>query len=125
MRKILVLLGVALMFTACGTKEPKKEIVPEKKVETVSVPKVQKEAPKPTLVFTVQIGATKKRSAVYASIKDVQISQENGMFKYRLGAFKTYKEARLFKKTILNTYSGAFIQAVKDTKAIRIQEAIK
>ena len=125
MKKILVLLCFALILISCGSKESKKEIIPEKKVESITVPEVKKEAPKPTLVFTVQIGANKKESPVYSSIDNVQVSQENGMFKYRLGSFKTCQEAKSFRKTIVHKFPGAFVQAVKNKQAISIQEAIK
>ncbi len=119
----LFLLSLFLVFISCGETKTKEEIIPEKKVETVPV--VKKEVPKPTLVFTVQIGANKKESAVFSSIDNVQVSKENGMFKYRLGSFKTYKEAKSFRKTLVHKFPGAFVQAVKNNQAISIQEAIK
>ncbi len=126
MKKILGLLSVALVLVSCGGNEVKKEkIVPEKKVETMAVPVVKKEIQKQILVFAVQIGATKKRSHVYSSIENVQVSQENGMFKYRLGSFKSYQEATSFRKTIAHKFPGAFVQAVKNKHAITIQEALK
>ncbi len=125
MKKILVLLSFTLVFISCGSEEQKKEIIPEKKVETVAIPVVKKEAPKPTLVFTIQIGATEKRSSVYSSIENVQVSQENGMYKYRLGAFTTCQEAKSFRKTIVHKFPGAFVQAVKNMQSIAIQEALK
>lgn len=131
MRKILVLLCFTLVFISCGDKTPKKIKVdsPIKNVETPirvhTEEIVEIEDPKPTLVFTVQVGATKKRSSVYASIENIQISQENGMFKYRLGSFNTYQEAKSFRKTIVHKFPGAFVQAVKNKQAVSIQEAIK
>ena len=127
----LFLLSLFLVFISCGDKTPKK-IKVDSPIKNYETPKgvyteemVEKEAPKPTLVFTVQIGANKKESAVFSSIDNVQVSQENGMFKYRLGSFKTYQEAKSFRKTIVHKFPGAFVQAVKNKQAISIQEAIK
>lgn len=126
MKNTLVILSFILVFISCGGKEAKKEIVPEKKVEEVkTIPIVKKEIPKPILLFTVQIGATKKESKVFSSVKNVRVSKENGMFKYRLGSFKTYKEAKSFRKKVFNKYHGAFVQAIKGNQSISIQKAIK
>lgn len=127
----LFLLSLFLIFISCGDKAPKK-IKVDSEIKNIETPirvyteeMVEIEALIPTLVFTVQIGANKKESPVYSSIDNVQVSQENGMFKYRLGSFKTYQEAKLFRKTIVHKFPGAFVQAVKNKQAISIQEAIK
>ena len=126
MKKFLVLLSVVFILSSCGNKESKKEVVvPEKKEEVVVVKEEIKEAPKTSLIFTVQIGANKRSSAFYSSIKDVIISKEKGMFKYRLGTFKTYKEAKSNRIKILSKYPGAFVQALYDSKPIAIENAIK
>ena len=124
MKKILILFSVVLI--SCGSKEAKKEvIVPVKKEEMVEKKEILKETPKPSLVFTVQIGATKKSSVVYSSVKNVIISKESGMFKYRFGAFNSYQEAKKYRKSILSKYPDAFVQALKNSEAINIVEAIK
>jgi cell division protein FtsN len=125
MKKILLLLSFTLVFISCGSKEPKKEIIPEKKTEEVKTPEVKKERLKPILFFTVQIGAFKNKKARFSSLENVTISSENNMYKYRLGSFETYQEAKSFRKTLLNKFPGAFVQAVKNKQAISIQEAIK
>ena len=126
MKNLLLLLSFMLVLISCGDKEVKKEIVvPAKKVEEVKKPIVKKEEVKPELVFTVQIGANKKKSNTFSSIKNIQVFKENGMFKYRLGAFITYQEAKSYRKQILQKHPGAFVQAVKNKQAISINEAIK
>lgn len=125
MKKILLLLSFIMVLISCGNNEPKKEVVPEKKTEEVKTPEVKKEAPKPILVFTVQIGAFKNKKTRYSSLEKVTISSENNMYKYRLGSFETYQEAKSFRKTLLNKFPGAFVQAIKNKQAISIQEAIK
>jgi hypothetical protein len=125
MRKLFVLLSFTLILTSCGDKEPKKEIVPEKKVEEVKTPIVKKETAKPILVFTVQIRASKNKLKKYSSVDNVQIFNENNMYKYRLGSFKTYQEAKSYRRTLLQKFPGAFVQAVKNNQPISIQEALK
>lgn len=118
-------LSIFIVLISCGEKEVKKVIVTEKKVETITTPVLKEVNLKPVLIFTVQIGAFKKRNLKFASIKNVQVSSENNMYKYRLGAFKTYKEAKIYLKKMRANYPGAFVQAVKDDNPINIQEAIK
>lgn len=126
MRNLLLLLGFVVMLTSCGSKEPKKEIiVPKKKIEKLPSPVIKKEVPKSTLLFTIQIGANKKESKTFSSVSNVKVSKEKGLFKYRLGAFKTYKEAKLYRAKIIHKYPGAFVQAMKGTEPITIQKAIK
>ena len=126
MKKFLVLLSVVFILSSCGNKESKKEVVvPEKKEEVVVVKEEIKEAPKTSLIFTVQIGANKRSSAVYSSIKDVIISKEKGMFKYRIGAFNSYKEAKKYRREILSKYPGSFIQALRNSEPISIANALK
>ncbi len=125
MKKLFVLLSFTLILISCGAEEPKKEIVPEKKIEEVKTPIVKKEVPKPTLVFTVQIRASKKKLKRYSSVDNVLIFNEEGMYKYRLGSFRTYQEAKSFRRTLLQKFPGAFVQAVKNNQPISIQEALK
>jgi len=125
MKKVLLFLSVSLILFSCGDKKVKKEIVPEKKIEKVVIPEVKKETPKPILIFTVQIGAFKKQNSKFSSIENVNISTENNIYKYRLGTFSTYKEARNSRRKLLDIYPGAFVQAVKNGRGIKIKEALK
>jgi cell division protein FtsN len=125
MRNVLLLLSFTLVLISCGDKGAKKEIIPENNTEEITIPVVEKEEPKPALVFTVQIGAFKKEGTRFSSLENVQIFSENNMYKYRLGSFDTYQEARSLRKTMLRKFSDAFVQAVKNNQPISIQEALK
>ena len=126
MKKFLILFSVVSILISCGSKEAKKEVVvPVKKEGNVEKKEVVKEAPKLTLVFTVQIGANKIESKIFSAVKGVSVCKEEGLYKYRLGAFKTYKEAKTYRMKILHKFPGAFVQALKGTESITIQAAIK
>jgi hypothetical protein len=60
-----------------------------------------------------------------ASLKDIQISFENTLYKYRQGTFQTYQEAKNHQKIVQNKFPGAFVQALKNGQRIGIKEAIK
>jgi hypothetical protein len=126
MKKILAILGITIFLISCGAKEQKKEIVPEKKVEETKTPIIVKKGEsKPVLIFTVQIGAFKKNNTTFSALENVQVSLEKSMYKYRLGSFKTYIEAKAYRRTILHKFQGAFVQAVKNNQPIYIEEALK
>lgn len=124
MKKVLCLLFLSVCMLSCGAKEPKINTIPEEKFEEVIAPIVPETVLEPMLIFTVQVGANRKESAEYAALEDVQIFKENGFFKYRLGSFESYNEARMLRKKILKNFPGAFIQAVIGKQSISIQEAL-
>ncbi|MGY0407354.1 MAG: SPOR domain-containing protein [Polaribacter sp.] len=115
-----------LMIVACGKKEIKKEettVVSPVKDSIVQVETPVVEIPK--LIFMVQIAALKKENAVLQNIEGIHAFSENSLIKYRLGNFSTYKEAKNFKKSLLNTYPDAFIQALENDVPINIKQALK
>jgi hypothetical protein len=121
MKKYLILIVFKLIIFACSKKEVKDEqpIVIEEIKENVSeVEEV------PELIFTVQIAALKKENSKFNNIDSVQVFQEEGLVKYRLGKILTYKEAREYRASLLNKYSDAFVQALKNEKPINIKEAL-
>jgi hypothetical protein len=122
----VVLVSLFLVFISCGDKTPKeKEVVlPVKKVET-TVKVVDEEMKTQPLTFKVQIGAFTVANKKFEMINDVAIVNENGLFKYRLGSFESYKEARSFRRSLLAKYPGAFVQAEKNDTSIQIKEALK
>jgi hypothetical protein len=127
----LFLLSLFLIFISCGDKAPKK-IKVDSEIKNIETPirvyteeMVEIEALKPTFIFTVQIRASKKKLKKYSSVENVLIFNEEGMYKYRLGSFKTYKEARSYRENLLQEFPGAFVQALKNNQPISIQEAIK
>lgn len=116
------------MVFSCKKEVPKTEAdpKPEKVIDTVK-PKTQ-EAVKPqipSLVFTVQIGAYKMSNPDLTSVKNIQIQEENNLYKYRLGTFKSYQEARRYRRQLLPKYEDAFVQALRNGKAVSIEQALK
>lgn len=120
----VVLISFLFLLISCGDKQEKKVVIPVKKVEE-PVKVVQEVVVEKPLIFRVQIGAFSKINQKFTAIDNVIISNENGLFIYRLGSFETYKEARVSRRKLRNTYRGAFVQAVKDGKRVSIREALK
>ena len=120
----IFLLSLLLIFISCGDKQEKKEEIPVKKKE-IPVKVVQEEVAEKPLVFSVQIGAFSKENPKFDVIDNVVVSNENGLFIYRLGTFETYKEARASRRKLRNLYSGAFVQALKNGKRVDIKSALK
>jgi len=120
---------VIILLISCGKKNVKKEIVKEENpvvLDTIKESVMEEEVVQvPIIVFTVQIAALKNENTTIKNIENIQIFIEDNLTKYRLGNFKTYQEARSFRKSILHTYSDAFIQALKDDQPISITEALK
>jgi hypothetical protein len=119
---------VIFLIISCGKKEVTKEtikdeipIVKELVDETVNEIEIE-EVPK--IIFTVQIAALKNQNTEYNRIENIHTFYEGNLIKYRLGQFATYKEVRAYRISILNRYSGAFVQALKNGEPIDIQKAL-
>jgi vacuolar-type H+-ATPase subunit I/STV1 len=131
MKNLITLCVLTLLLFSCAKKGEIKEVEEENKEvqnpslkENTTIDEVaQEEVSK--LIFTVQIAALKKTNEQLANTANVNMYQENSFTKYRLGLFKTYKEARAFRKQILKDYRGAFVQAVKNNEPITITEALQ
>ena len=122
--KNIFLLLFCIAFLSCSKTDKKEEVIPQEiKEKEVTIPVV--EVVKDTLVFTVQIAALKKVNNALTSIENVAVFQENSLVKYRLGAFKTYKEARNFRAQLISVYKGAFVQALLNDAPIPIKEALQ
>jgi hypothetical protein len=93
------------------TNSIQKNSVPLKKIEK-------------KLVFTVQIGTSKKENKKFENLKNIRIYKEKASTKYRLGRFDTYKEAKAYKMELIKKYKGAFVQALLDDTPIPIQAAL-
>jgi hypothetical protein len=136
MKKVLVALSISLFLISCGGKESKKEIVPEngveevrnsgvnkeeierkKRLEEAAALELKKEMEEPVMAFTIQIGALKNKNAKFDSLENVQVTLEDGLYKYRMGSFETYGQAKSHLKTLLcdcdYMYSGAYILKVR------------
>lgn len=118
---------VFILVISCGKKEEKKdpiEVVEPKIEETINEPiNVVEEVPE--LIFTVQIAALRNENEILSNIAYIKIYKESGLTKYRLGEFKTYKEARYTRTSLLNKYPDAFVQALKNGEPIHIKAALK
>lgn len=126
MKTKLVFIGLALAFCiSCGKEEPKTTPNPTPvPVETEVPVETPKEVKAPRLVYTVQIGAYKKSNTSLSNLADVQVMNEQGLTKYRLGTFETYRQAKAYKNTIRSQYPDAFIQALENNSPIGITRAL-
>lgn len=127
MKKVIALFSITILIFSCGKKEEKKETDPILntiiKNSVSDVPVTNKVVENP-LVFTVQIAALKNKNKELASLANVKMFEENGLTKYRFGAFKTYEEAKQYRAELRNSYKGAFVQALKNGMPIHIKEAL-
>lgn len=126
MKNFCTVLFFSLIIFSCSKKEDKNEIIKDENLSVKdSITEVVKEIEKiPELIFTVQIAAIKKEDTRLNMLENIQIFQEKNLIKYRLGKFATYKEARAHRVLLLNTYSDAFVQALRNEKPINITEAL-
>jgi hypothetical protein len=81
------------------------------------------------VIFQVQIAASKKPlskqkvASFYKAINDVTVKNYEGWYKYSVGSFKTYDEAKKFvAKTRVR---GAFVVAYSNDKKVEIVESMK
>ncbi len=119
--------------------EPKKEVPaqpvaePKKKVP-VADPK--KDPVKPTEeiplhgpVFKVQIAATSQliptTNSVFQGVENIDSYEENGMFKYTVGATPDFDEISNIRKELLTKFPQAFIIAFKDGEKTDLAKAIR
>ncbi len=125
-KHISLVLIFSLILFSCGKKEPKKVVKP-----VAPKTEIKKEEPKEievkedVLIFTVQIGAFYKVNQRYSALPNVTTYNVSPWYKYSLGAFSTYQEARTSRRNIIDTYPGAFVQALKNGNPIPIKEALK
>jgi len=123
--KNLYLIAILTILFSCKNKEVKTEEPKEAPIENTIIEKEEISKEKAAvLIFTVQIAALIKKNTSLSSVEDIKIYEENGLIKYRLGEFKTYQEARDYRKVIIRNYKDAFIQALKNGNPIHITEAL-
>jgi len=109
--------------------QPQQPVVEQPKAEPVK-PEPVKVAPKPAgPVFKVQIFASsvklKANDARFKKHKDAVFYQENGMYKYTIGASEDYNSINRLRKELLADFPEAFIIAFKDGSRMNVVEAIK
>lgn len=130
MKYFYTFIFAVLFLVSCDKKEIKKETLKDENpivLDTIRETKVEIEEIEevPEIFFTVQIAALKKDNSDFKSIEKIQTFEEDNLTKYRIGQFETYQEARSFRASILNKYTGAFVQALKNGAPISIKEALK
>ncbi|WP_158838547.1 SPOR domain-containing protein [Polaribacter sp. L3A8] len=127
MKKFFLLLIFSLIVIACNKKEVKKETIKEEPSIVIDSIKetVEEIIEVPEIIFTIQIAALKYKNTEFVNLQNIQFFEEDNLTKYRLGTFSSYKEAHVFRTSILNKYPDAFVQALKNGKPINIKEALK
>jgi len=136
MKNLAIVLFLSICLFSCKNKEVEKEDEKISEPEITSpVFEVEKDdmlknadsesVKNDKVVFTVQIAALKNENEQLMNLNAVKTYQENSLTKYRLGSFETYQEAKQFRLQVLNTYKGAFVQALKNNEPIHILEALQ
>jgi hypothetical protein len=123
MKNIILVFFCIAVFSCTKTDKKKETPLEDFQEKEVVIPVV--EAEKERLVFTVQIAALKKVNNALSNLENVHVFQENALTKYRLGTFKTYKEARSFRTQLVRTYKDAFVQALVNDSPVSIKKALQ
>lgn len=125
MKTILTILLSTFLFISCNKEKeqpkPATDTVPK---DTIKEEVIPEEVPD-VYVFTVQIGAFKNTNKTLADITNVNIYREDNLYKYRLGAFDSYREARKYRSQLRRSYPDAFVQALKNDTPLNIIEALQ
>lgn len=100
----------------------------DKEVETPKTEPVTTSTDNKGLTFSVQFYTAESEASAtkFADLKPENVTyvKENGLYKYRLGPYKTLDEATNKQSFARNAgYKDAFVIAVKDGKRISIEEA--
>jgi len=78
--------------------------------------------------FKIQVAASGDpiplESDYFKGYDDVNEHRVAGQYKYTIGSFSTYQEARQFKKKIRRDFPDAFIVAFKDEQTIPVKKAL-
>ena len=101
----------------------------DKKEESRPQPVVQQQPQKPAdqIIYKVQIAADNKELTIkqlrkiYPSTEGLNNELEDGVYKYSVGFFKTYKEADEARKQIISkgVSTGVFVVAYKNGKRVK------
>jgi hypothetical protein len=113
-----------IVFFSCAKNGKKETPVKESPIEVTVVP-AQTEAAEDKLIFTVQIAALKKANETLTKLENINIFKEDALYKYRVGAFETYKESRVKRIQLIKNYKGAFVQALLNDTPISITKALQ
>ena len=108
--------------------EPAPKPAPTPVTEAAPQPQPQSQLPADP-VFKVQIFASsvklKATDARFKKHKDAVFYQENGMYKYTIGASEDYNAINRLRKELLADFPEAFVIAFKDGSRMNVVEAIK
>ena len=109
--------------TILHNNDVKDTLVPEKEVKSSN------EAEKPNFIFKVQIKASRKRIPIlpknFKSLNGIDEIAADGVYKYAVGNYKSYAEVVEFCKRIKKKYPDAFIIALKGSKVVPVDLALK
>ena len=108
--------------------EPAPKPAPTPVPEAAPQPQPQAQLPAGP-VFKVQIFASsvklKATDARFKKHKDAVFYQENGMYKYTIGASEDYNAINRLRKELLADFPEAFVIAFKDGSRMNVVEAIR
>ena len=108
--------------------EPAPKPAPTPVTEAAPQPQPQSQLPAGP-VFKVQIFASsvklKATDARFKKHKDAVFYQENGMYKYTIGASEDYNAINRLRKELLADFPEAFVIAFKDGSRMNVVEAIR
>ncbi len=81
------------------------------------------------VVFRIQATASSQQiaqtHAIYKNYAEVYEYQEKGTYKYAIGRYNNYDEAKSMQETVQQAYPGAFIIAFKGSERISVSDAMK
>lgn len=109
-------------------------IQPNKATDDTSISKktsttLNEETQQPSIIFRVQITSSKKRipitSKYFKELKEVDEIVADGIYKYAVGSKKSYSEIIELCQQIRKQFPDAFIIAVKGSKIIPLDIALK
>ena len=104
---------------------PKKEVKPTPPKKEVKPKPVEADVP----VFKVQITASstklKLSSPQFKGVKNVEVYQDGGMYKYTVGSSTDFNEISRLRKELTEKFPEAFVVAFKNGKRYDVQKAIQ
>lgn len=108
-----------------NTQGQKQQTTREDAKKTERVRQTDKNAP----VFKIQIFAGKQKlndgSPLFKGLKGCESFTDGGMLRYTYGASTNYNEIKRLRGTILDKFPDSFIIAMKNGKAVDVNEAIR